>query len=90
MDQSQRAKAVDEERRRRLEDEVLGLEPRDVALAVLALDAAKAHEGMHLVEIAPHRARQQREPVHQRIARDLQQRPLAMRARARAAGRASA
>ena len=33
----ERAKTVDEKRRRRLEDEVVGLEPRDVALAVFAL-----------------------------------------------------
>ena len=40
--------------------------------------AAEAHEGVHLVQVAPHGARHQIEPVHQRIAGDLEQIALAV------------
>ena len=76
--QSSEPKAVDEERRGCFEDEVLGLEPGDEALAILALDPAEAQEGVHLVQIAADRARHAVEPMHQRIARHVEQRALAV------------
>ena len=41
----------------RVEDEVVGLEPGDEALGAVALDAAEADEGVHLVQVAADRLR---------------------------------
>ena len=42
------------------------------------LDAAEAQEGVHLVEVAPDRLRHRLEPVHERVARDLEELALAV------------
>jgi hypothetical protein len=49
--------AAHEERRGRLDDVVLGLEPGDMQrlLALALVDGAKAHEGGHLVHVTAHR-----------------------------------
>ena len=73
-----RAKPVDEERRRRFQDEMLRLEPGGEAFEAFMVHAAEAHEGVHLVQVAPHGARHEIEPMHQRIAGDLQQIALAV------------
>jgi hypothetical protein len=45
-------KAADEERRRFLDDMVRGLEPSDEGAGLDALHFAKAHVGVHLVNVA--------------------------------------
>ena len=58
-----RREAFGEEGSRALEDEVLRLEPGDIALAAFALHAAEADEGVHLVDVAAHAFLHAQEPV---------------------------
>ncbi len=67
------SKSIDEEARRGLDDEMVGLEPGDPALGPFVLHAAKTDEGVHLVQIAPDILGQALETVDQRIGGDLQQ-----------------
>jgi hypothetical protein len=62
-----RRKPADEEASGAPQDVMLGLEPGDEKLAVVAPHAAKTHEGVHLVEVAAHRLGHPLESVHQRI-----------------------
>ena len=52
---------------------MLRLEPGDKAFAIRILDAAEAHEGGHLVQVAPHRLFHLLQPMDQRIGEDRQQ-----------------
>ena len=67
----------DEEPRRGFKDEMLGLEEGDVALR-LAGGAPEAPEGMHLVDVAPHRLRHEFQAVDERLGRDLEEVALAV------------
>jgi hypothetical protein len=57
---------------------VLRLEPGDEALPLLGVQTPKAYEGVHLVDVAPHRLGHAREPVDQRVRGVLQEVPLAV------------
>ena len=47
--------AIDEERHRALQDEMLRLEPCDIQRLAIYAPRAEAEEGVHLVNVAPHR-----------------------------------
>ncbi len=68
-----RGEAVDEERRIGPHDMMFGLEPGDIARAVVILGLAKAQKGAHLVDVAPHRLGQPVEATDQRIGLILDQ-----------------
>ncbi|GAA3252259.1 hypothetical protein GCM10020258_08680 [Sphingomonas yabuuchiae] len=56
---------------------MLGLEPGDIARAIVILRLAKAQKGAHLVDVAPHRLGQSVEAADQRIGLILDQPGLA-------------
>ncbi len=62
-----------EERRIRLHDEMIRLEPAHVPRPALGRDLAEPHERPHLVRIPPHRLRQPLHRMHLGIRRHLQQ-----------------
>ena len=70
--------AAHEKARIGADDMMLGFEPGDEAGAVVLLHLAKAHEGAHLVNVAPHRLGQHVDAPQQRIGLVLHQpRPVA-------------
>jgi hypothetical protein len=75
---AQRAEALDEKRCRPLQNEVLRLEPGDEVLAAVLLHAAEAQEGVHLMDVAAHAFAHQPEPMHERIAGDVEKAALAV------------
>ncbi|VXC70677.1 hypothetical protein SPHINGO8AM_190046 [Sphingomonas sp. 8AM] len=68
-----RGEAVDEEGGVGADDVMLGLEPRDIAVAVIVTYAAEADEGAHLVDVTPHRLGQTFEPADERVGMVLDQ-----------------
>ena len=65
--------AAHEERRVGFDDVVVGLEPAHVACSSRVGDLAEAHEGAHLVGVAPHGLRKAVGPVDVGVGGDLEQ-----------------
>ena len=74
-----RSKAIDEERGGATQDQMLRLEPRDIALfAQFVGGLAKAYERFHLVAILLDRAHHHLQLAHVAVGREREQMPLAM------------
>ena len=71
------AKALHEKCNGGIENEMLGLEPGDIALRAVGIGRfPEAHKGMHLVDVAPHALGHELQAMDQRIARYFEQRAL--------------